>query len=55
MRKQVLVSVDRGETRVAIVEGKGAPPKDSAKGGGRGRRSSLPRFDSGWRVAELYI
>src|SRR5438132_4134336 len=56
MRKQVLVSVDRGETRVAIVEGKGAPPKGaSAKGGGRGRRSSPPRFDSGWRVAELYI
>jgi ribonuclease G len=51
MRKQVLVSVDRGETRVAIVEGKGAPPKS----GGRGRRTSLPRLDSGWRVAELYI
>src|SRR5437762_10367857 len=56
MRKQVLVSVDRGETRVAIVEGKGAPPKSaSAKGGGRGRRSNVLRLDAGWRVAELYI
>jgi ribonuclease G len=55
MRKQVLVSVDRGETRVAIVEGKGAPPKGAAKSGGRGRRASLPRLDDGWRVAELYI
>ncbi len=50
MRKQVLVSVDRGETRVAIVEGRGAPTK-----GGRRGRASIPRVDSGWRVAELYI
>jgi ribonuclease G len=50
LRKQVLVSVDRGETRVAIVEGKGAP----AKGGRRGQ-ASIPRVDGGWRVAELYI
>jgi ribonuclease G len=50
LRKQVLVSVDRGETRVAIVEGKGAP----AKGGRRGR-ASVPRVEGGWRVAELYI
>ena len=50
MRKQVLVSVDRGETRVAIVEGKGAPTK-----GGRRGRTSIPRVDGGWRVAELYI
>jgi ribonuclease G len=52
LRKQVLVSVDRGETRVAIVEGRGAP----AKGGRRGRsRPSIPNVDAGWRVAELYI
>ena len=50
MRKQVLVSVDRGETRVAIVEGKGAPTK-----GGRRGRPSIPKVDGGWRVAELYI
>jgi ribonuclease G len=50
LRKQVLVSVDRGETRVAIVEGRGAPTK-----GGRRSRASIPKVDSGWRVAELYI
>jgi ribonuclease G len=50
LRKQVLVSVDRGETRVAIVEGRGAPTK-----GGRRGRTSIPRVEGGWRVAELYI
>jgi ribonuclease G len=50
LRKQVLVSVDRGETRVAIIEGKGAPTKGARRG-----RASIPRIDSGWRVAELYI
>jgi ribonuclease G len=50
LRKQVLVSVDRGETRVAIVEGKGAPTK-----GGRRGRANIPRVEGGWRVAELYI
>jgi ribonuclease G len=47
-----LVTVDRGETRVAILESKGTPA-------GRGRRSSsrrsAPKADSDWRVAELYI
>jgi ribonuclease G len=35
---------------VAIIEGKGAPPK-----GGRRGRTSIPRIDGSWRVAELYI
>src|SRR4051812_22793558 len=53
MRKQVLVSVDRGETRVAILEGRGAPEKETeSRGRGRGRST---RTDSNWRVAELYI
>jgi ribonuclease G len=55
MRKQVLVTVDRGETRVAILESKGTP---AARRGGRGRArrtsTAKPRPDS-WRVAELYI
>src|SRR4051812_18796385 len=51
MRKQVLVSVDRGETRVAILEGRGALEKES-----RGRSGGRPKStDSNWRVAELYI
>jgi ribonuclease G len=57
LRKQVLVTVDRGETRVAILEAEGRPsPKGSSdsksrRRGGRGRGS--PRND--FRVAELYI
>jgi ribonuclease G len=55
MRKQVLVSVDRGETRVAILEGRGAPDKETeSRGRGRGRGGAT-RADSNWRVAELYI
>ncbi|MBA2581251.1 MAG: Rne/Rng family ribonuclease, partial [Thermoleophilaceae bacterium] len=63
MKKQVLVSVDRGETRVAILEGeadaaaggsKQDRPAARAKDGGRGRpRGGSP--GAGWRVAELYI
>lgn len=51
MRKQVLVAVDRGETRVAILEAEGSV-------GGRGRsrsRSSRSRQPADWRVAEIYI
>ena len=45
MRKQLLVSVDRGETRVAILESEGSPSG--------GKRQQKPADD--WRVAELYI
>src|SRR4051812_37435802 len=48
MKKQVLVSVDRGETRVALLEAQGTPGK-TAKQGGR----SAPKKD--YRVAELYL
>ena len=44
MKKQLLVSVDRGETRVAILESEGSP-----SGGKRQKQSD------DWRVAELYI
>jgi ribonuclease G len=44
LRKQLLVSVDRGETRVAILESEGSPS------GGKRRKQS-----DDWRVAELYI
>ena len=51
MRKQVLVSVDRGETRVAIIESKkAAGGKDQEK-----RSKGVPKVDQDWRVAELYI
>ncbi len=45
MKKQVLVTADRGETRVAILEAEGDP---SAADDGRQKQSQ-------WRVGELYI
>ncbi len=52
MRKQVLVTVDRGETRVAILEAEGSPsPADGASTPqGRGKNDGAD-----WRVGELYI
>jgi len=47
LKKQLLVTVDRGETRVAILESEG-----STSGSKRGRGQK--RQDD-WRVAELYI
>ncbi len=56
MKKQVLVSVDRGETRVALLEATGqvaarkSPPKSGAR---RRRRPAKPA--AGYHVAELYL
>ena len=50
MKKQVLVSVDRGETRVALMEASGTP--GAAKSRSRTRK---PPAASGYRVAELYF
>jgi ribonuclease G len=51
MRKQVLVSVDRGETRVALLEATGQPePEKAPRARGR-RKDPAP----GFRVAELYL
>jgi ribonuclease G len=49
MKKNILVSVDRGETRVAVLEAKGTP----ARGGRRRRKKAAPGED--WKVAELYV
>ena len=46
MRKQLLVTVDRGETRVAILEAEGVTS------GSKGRAN---QNSDDWRVAELYI
>ena len=50
MKKQVLVTVDRSETRVAILEAEGAPgaPGGAPKGRNRGKGAE-------WRVGELYV
>jgi ribonuclease G len=58
LKKQVLVSVDRGETRVALLEatGKVTPAKSSAPATtGRGRRRRKASPAAGYRVAELYL
>ncbi|HYB24875.1 MAG TPA: Rne/Rng family ribonuclease, partial [Solirubrobacteraceae bacterium] len=58
MKKQVLVSVDRAETRVALLEAGGTP---AASRSAAARRSSAAAKrtrkgpEAGYRVAELYI
>ena len=54
MRKQVLVTVDRGETRVAMLEASGDP---SAPAKSRSRTRARKRHDvpAGYRVAEIYF
>jgi ribonuclease G len=49
LRKRILVSVDAGETRVAVQESPG-----SGRGGGRGGRRKA-QSNGDWKVAELYI
>ncbi|MDQ6836620.1 MAG: Rne/Rng family ribonuclease [Actinomycetota bacterium] len=55
MKKQVLVSVDRGETRVALLEATGTvPPRKPSSGNSRRRRKpAAPGAD--YQVAELYL
>lgn len=54
MKKQVLVSVDRAETRVALLEATGTPAAVQRQGRGRPRaKKGAP--PPGYRIAELYI
>jgi ribonuclease G len=55
VKKQVLVSVDRGETRVAILEGEGAPEETKPTGGRRRRPKKPAEPTAGYRVAEIYL
>jgi ribonuclease G len=50
LRKRIFVSVDPGETRVAVQEAKGTPERSK---GGKGKRP--PRDDGAWNVGELYV
>jgi ribonuclease G len=57
LKKRILVSVDRGETRVAVQEAKGSP-SGGRRGGRRKNGSSGKSQDGaggGWKVAELYV
>src|SRR3954464_603373 len=47
MKKNILVSVDRGETRVAVLEAKGSPKE--------GKRPKKAAPTNEWKVAELYV
>jgi ribonuclease G len=53
LRKQVLVSVDRAETRVALLEAAGTP--GASRPAGRARKGAAARPGAGYRIAELYI
>jgi ribonuclease G len=53
VKKQVLVSVDRGETRVALLEATGDVTPEPRRGGRRRRKPANPA--AGYRVAELYL
>src|SRR4051812_12273608 len=67
LRKQVLVTVARGETKVGILEADGTPAaEENEKKSGGGRSSRAKRDDSSagrsqngsepnWRVGELYV
>ncbi len=56
----MLVSVDRAETRVALLEAAGTPgalpaPNGASRSAGRGSKRSNARPGAGYRIAELYI
>ncbi len=53
MKKQVLVSVDRGETRVALLEATGKVAATTTPSGRRRKKPANPA--AGYRVAELYL
>ncbi len=57
MKKQVLVSVDRGETRVALLEASGSvgARKSTTKSATTRRRRKTSKPAAGYRVAELYL
>jgi ribonuclease G len=54
LKKQVLVSVDRAETRVALLEATGAPGAAKSSSS-RARTKSGGKPGAGYRIAELYI
>jgi ribonuclease G len=55
LKKQVLVSVDRGETRVALLEASGtvAERKPASTASRRRRKTANP--SAGYQIAELYL
>jgi ribonuclease G len=54
LKKQVLVTVDRGETRVAMLEAAGDPAEAQQSSRSR-RRKKSGEVPAGYRVAEIYF
>jgi ribonuclease G len=55
LKKQVLVSVDRGETRVAMLETSGTASRQPTPAGTTRRRRKPAPVSSDYKVAELYL
>jgi ribonuclease G len=55
LKKQVLVSVDRAETRVALLEATGTPGAAKSSSNGRRRKGAAEKPGAGYRIAELYV
>ncbi len=55
MKKQVLVSVDRAETRVALLEATGTPGAAKSPSTRGARKGGDGKPGAGYRIAELYI
>jgi ribonuclease G len=55
VRKQVLVTVDRGETRVAMLEASGEPEAPTKSRGKSRRGKKKAEVPAGYRVAEVYF
>jgi ribonuclease G len=55
LKKSVLVSVDRGETRVALLEATGTVAARKPASSSSRRRRKTTSLGSGWKVAELYL
>jgi len=55
LKKQVLVSVDRAETRVALLEATGTPGAAKSPSTRGARKGGDGKPGAGYRIAELYI
>ncbi len=55
LKKQVLVSVDRAETRVALLEASGTPGASRSAAASKSRKRANGVPDAGYRIAELYL
>jgi ribonuclease G len=55
LKKQVLVSVDRAETRVALLEASGTPGASRPAASTRSRKRPNGAPEAGYRIAELYL